>query len=298
MYNICPLCNKEFKYPYLLERHKNNKIPCNKEKYIIECKLCNLIFPCMSKLERHNKSKKHINNYNIHIDNVNININNYNIDIIINSFEKTNLNKLTLNDIENEYYNNIYLEKIFKEFEDEGMIYPSNEYFIHCFSYFIKIFTKLNFNIAYSENHNCRCISFKRIDTNIIEYQILSIDNITNEYTWDIINYNIFIEKFLDLMEDIDKKFNNEKFKKILEYITKYKNKFLLNDNNCKISIENNLLEEYNKFKESRDNTYREMDDEERRRMEYYRELQLEAKQMTLRRRAYENRIKNKQIKF
>ena len=58
----CNLCDKEFKYPYLLERHKNNKIPCNKEKERTECKLCNVNFPCVAKLERHEKSKKHIIN--------------------------------------------------------------------------------------------------------------------------------------------------------------------------------------------------------------------------------------------
>ena len=298
----CNLCDKEFKYPYLLERHKNNKIPCNKKKESTECKLCNINFPCVAKLERHFKSKKHININNIQIAN-NItnnfnNINNYYMDVIMNAFEKTNLNKLSITDIENIYYDNRYLENIFKAFEDEGIVYPSNEYFVHCFNYFIKIFTKLNFNIAYSENHNCRCISFKRIDSNVIEYQILSIDNITNEYTWDVITYNTFIEKFLELMQNIDNKFNSKNFKKILEYINKYKSKFLLNDNACKMQIENTLLEEYNKFKQSRDTINKEVNEEEQRRIEYYRDLKLDAKRMTLVKRAHDNKIKNNQITF
>jgi hypothetical protein len=300
----CELCQKEFEFKVYLKRHKNNKKPCNLiDKY--ECKDCNKIFKFKSKLEEHSKTKNHINNLNIqiannitnNINNINIeNLNNYNIDIIINSFEKTNLNKLTIIDINKEYYDNIYLENIFKVFENEGILYPSNEYFVHCFNYFIKIFTKLNFNIAYSENHNCRCISFKRIDSNVIEYQILSIDNIVNEYTWDVIAYSTFIEKFLELMQNIDKKFNSEKFKKVLEYINKYKSKFLLNDNDCKMQIESNLLEEYNKFKQSRDTISKEVDEEEQRRIEYYRDLKLDAKRMTLAKRAYDMRIKNKQI--
>ena len=30
--SICNICNKDFKYPYLLERHKNRKIPCKSPK--------------------------------------------------------------------------------------------------------------------------------------------------------------------------------------------------------------------------------------------------------------------------
>ena len=183
----CPLCNKCFPSESKLLAHKNRKKPCNMiDKY--ECNDCNKIFKYKSKLEEHNKTKTHITNVtnNIQIAN-NItnnfnNINNYYMDVIMNAFEKTNLNKLSITDIENIYYDNRHLENIFKAFEDEGMVYPSNEYFVHCFNYFIKIFTKLNFNIAYSENHNCRCISFKRINTNVIEYQILSIDNITTNH--------------------------------------------------------------------------------------------------------------------
>jgi hypothetical protein len=294
---ICNLCNKEFKYKSKLEEHKNRKTKCNIIKDNTNCDICHINFNFKSDLERHNKTKKHINNYNIQIAN-NItnnftNINNYNnimnchLDVILNIFEKTNVNKLSITDIENEYYDTKHLDNIFKEFEDEGMVYPSNEYFIYCFNYFIKLFTKLNFNIAYSENHNCRCISFKRIDTNIIEYQILSIDNITNEYTWDIINYNIFIEKFLDLMQNINDRFQNNNLTKVLDYVNKYKSKFLLNDT-CKVKLENNLLDEYNKFKLSKENIHKELDSEELRRFEYYRDLQLEAKKMTLKRNALE----------
>lgn len=299
---ICDLCNKEFKYKSKLEEHKNRKSKCNIIKDNNNCDICNVKFNFKSDLERHNKSKKHITNYNIQItnninnihnigqfNNINVeNLNNYNIDIIINVFEKTNVNKLSNIEIENEYYNTKHLENIFMEFEIENDMYPSNEYFIYCFNYFIKLFTKLNFNIAYSENHNCRCISFKRIDTNVIEYQVLSIDNITNEYTWDIINYNIFIEKFLELMQNINNRFKNNNLTKVLEYVNKYKSKFLLDDM-CKIKLENNLLDEYNKFKQSKEDIHKELDAEELRRFEYYRDLQLEAKKMTLKRNALEN---------
>ena len=97
----CELCNKTFLYKVYLERHKNNKKPCNiVDKY--ECNDCNKIFEYKSKLEEHNKTKTHITNVtnNIQIAN-NItnnfnNINNYYMDVIMNAFEKTNLNKLSI----------------------------------------------------------------------------------------------------------------------------------------------------------------------------------------------------------
>ena len=99
-------------------------------------------------------------------------------------------------------------------------------------------------------------------------------------------------------MQNIYNKFNSKNFKKILDYVNKYKSKFLLNDNACKIQIETTLLEEYNKFKKSRDVINKEVDEEEQRRIEYYRDLELDAKRMTLVKRAYDNRIKNNQIEF
>jgi hypothetical protein len=273
MSNKCNLCKKEFEFPYLLERHKNRKTPCNIHKINYNCDLCNITFEHKSRLDTHNKSKKHINNYTIYIDNST----NYYGDIIMNAFEKTDLSKLNMKDIEN----------IFKFFEFEDMLYPSNKYIYHCFSYFIKIFSKLNFNLAYSQNHICKCINFTKNDINIIDYQILSIDNVTNEYYWDNITFNIFIEKFLELMRNIDNKFNDTNFKKVLEYVNKYK--FLINDDACKIKIETNLLEEYKKFKQSRDVLLKKMDKEEQREIEYFRNLKLDAKRMTLVKRAFDN---------
>jgi hypothetical protein len=244
----CNLCDKIFPSESKLTAHKNRKNPCNTVKQSMECNLCNIKFEHKSHLERHEKSKKHIINYNIHIENLNVTNNNYYGDVtIINAFNETDINILKENDIEDIYNQNNDLINCFKNFEDDD-IYPNNIYFVNCFKYFIKIFTKLNFNLAYSENHNCRCLMFKQINNDMIEYQILTIDNIVKIYGWENINYNIFIEKFIDLMSDIDKKFNNINFKKVLEYVNKYKYKYLLDDNYCKTEIEKSLLEEYNKF--------------------------------------------------
>lgn len=36
----CDLCDKKFEYRSFLERHKNNKNPCNKPKEANNCYLC------------------------------------------------------------------------------------------------------------------------------------------------------------------------------------------------------------------------------------------------------------------
>jgi len=69
--NECELCNMVFEYPYLLERHKNNKKPCNQAKESTECKICKITFPCVAKLKKHLESKKHINNYDKYISDTN-----------------------------------------------------------------------------------------------------------------------------------------------------------------------------------------------------------------------------------
>jgi hypothetical protein len=68
--NKCGLCKKEFEFPYLLERHKNRKTPCNIIKTDFECKVCNISFNHKSRLEAHDLSKKHIQNYNNHIEKI------------------------------------------------------------------------------------------------------------------------------------------------------------------------------------------------------------------------------------
>ena len=296
---ICIKCNKSFNFKSKLEEHNNRKTPCDIKNESYNCTICESKFNHKSLLERHEKSKKHITNYNIHIENLNVTNNNYYGDVtIINAFNETDLNILNeIKDIDDVYYQHNELIKMFEnfEYEDDGM-YPSNQYFVNCFEYFIKIFTKLNFNLAYSENHNCRCLMFKQINTplaNIIEYQILTIDNIMKRYEWENINYNIFIEKFINLMQDIDKKFNNINFKRVLDYVNKYKQHFLSNDDYCKTKIEKSLLEEYNKFIKSKVD----IDEEDRiiskLRNDHMRSLQIIADKMTERLRARDKLLTN-----
>lgn len=77
----CQLCDKEFIHKSAFRRHKNKKFPCNKIKIKnpnLKCILCNVLFSRVSEMIRHDKTKKHINNYylknGIHIYNSNIHI--------------------------------------------------------------------------------------------------------------------------------------------------------------------------------------------------------------------------------
>jgi len=72
---ICNICKKEFASLSKLNRHKNKKIPCTRNKF--ECYKCNKIFSCQQSLSRHRKNCKEeytqkneesINTINIDID--------------------------------------------------------------------------------------------------------------------------------------------------------------------------------------------------------------------------------------
>ena len=259
MFN-CTLCNKSFKFQSKLNEHKNRKIPCNKEKESTECKICNINFPCSAKLERHNNSKKHINNYNIHVENMNItnNTNIFNNTIhnhitVVRGFSETNIDVINMSDfIKLLAYNNKldYYINLFNSDPDD--IYYDSVFIEHVFKLFINIFEKLNFNLAFTENHNCNIFSFTKSSTNFIEYQLLEIDNANKNYFKKCIDYKLFIEEFLNLMKKINLKFNNSDFNFIINYTLKFK-KFILDESrNIKFFIENELLNAYAIFEKSK----------------------------------------------
>jgi hypothetical protein len=272
----CQLCDKEFPSNSKLEAHKNRKIPCNAIKKVIECKVCKSEFPCLAKLERHNKTKKHINIETRYINDnsININIENQNIETlnltqnitIVNGFSETNIDIIELEDIKRLLIYEDYIHNIIKGFTDyPDDIYGDSGYLIHMFKFFIKIFAKLNFNLAYSENHNCMIFSFNKSDSKFIEYQLLEINNTQFNYEKRCIDYKLFIEKFLNLMNRVNDKFQNEledneeyiSTAKTLDFIVKYTNRFtkiLFTSENAKIQIENELLTSYTKFEESKNN--------------------------------------------
>jgi hypothetical protein len=248
----CDLCDKNFNYKALLERHKNNKKPCNIKKVLTDCKICNSSFPCAAKLERHEKSAKHITNYNnIHNgDNININItNNFHIHTPINSFSETCLNIINNSDIEYLLAHDYDVLQIIKD--EDLMTCGDSVYIVYIFKFFIKLFSKLNFNLAYSQNHNCAIFSFFKTHNNYIEYQLLEIDNKNKKYQAQCIKYDLFIEEFINLMKKIDYTFKVEKFKIILDYVIRYK-KMVFSDNS-KTIIENELLRSYNEFISTKD---------------------------------------------
>ena len=251
---ICKLCGKIFNTKFNLDRHKNNrKISCDvKKEAEYNCKYCNVIFKYKSDYNRHEKTKKHITNYNIHIDKVNIE--NFNVNIIcgIKTFSETCLNVLSYNDIEYLLQDDNKLINMLKDIKDDDELYGSSEYIINSFNFFIKIFSKLNFNLAYTKNHNCAIYSFTKLNNNYIEYHLLEIDNINKQYTVEHIEYKKFIEEFINLMVKVNNSFKNDDFKILLDYVKRYDK--MIYSENTQITIENILYSSYSKFKEAKKN--------------------------------------------
>ncbi len=256
----CTLCDKIFASPSKLERHKNRKIPCNAIKESIECNICNSTFPCAAKLERHNNSKKHISNYNVYIENQ-TNNNTINIDnsihltqniTLVNGFSETNIDIIENEDIERLLIYEDEIKRMIKDFtEYPDEIGADSQYIIYIFKFFIKIFAKLNFNLAYSENHNCMIYSFVKSSSNFIEYHLLEIDNTQYNYNKKCIEYKLFIEDFLNLMSRVNDKIQNYELDYVYKYVIRYK-EMLFTSLNAKIQIEDELLTSYNKFEESK----------------------------------------------
>jgi len=243
----CQLCDKFFPSESKLLAHKNRKTPCNKSKSTFNCEICKSNFDHKSHLERHEKSTKHITNYNnIHNgDNININItNNFHIHTPVNSFSETCLNIINNSDIEYLLAHDYEILQIIKD--EDLMTCGDSVYIVAIFKFFIKLFSKLNFNLAYSQNHNCAIFSFFKTHNNYIEYQLLEIDNKNKKYQAQCIKYELFIEEFINLMKKIDYTFKVAKFKIILDYVIRYK-KMVFSDNS-KTIIENELLRSYNEF--------------------------------------------------
>ena len=225
--------------------------------------MVNLHFNYNSDLERHNQTKKHINNYNTQISNtININNGTYNeihihqniVNMNINGFSETNLDVISYSYIENLLECEHQLLNIIKEFKESPEdIYGDSDYLICMFKFFIKIFAKLNFNLAYSENHNCHVYSFNASPTNnYIEYHLIEINNTNQQYYRKFIDYTTFIEEFINLMNRVNKRYYNDHVEYILNYIKRYKRMLLVKDGNVKYIIENELLTSYTEFEESR----------------------------------------------
>ena len=144
------------------------------------------------------------------------------------------------------------IHNIIKCFNDDpDDIYGDSGYLIHIFKFFIKIFAKLNFNLAYSENHNCMIYSFVKSSSNFIEYHLLEIDNTQYNYNKKCIEYKLFIEDFLNLMNRVNNNIDIYELDYVYKYAIRYKT-ILFTSENAKIQIENELLTSYNNFEESK----------------------------------------------
>ena len=95
--------------------------------------------------------------------------------------------------------------------------------------------------------------SFNKSDSKFIEYQLLEINNTQFNYEKKCIDYKLFIEQFLNLMNRVNNKFKNETLDYVYKYVIRYK-KLVFTSENTKIQIENELLTSYTKFEESKNN--------------------------------------------
>lgn len=276
----CDICNKEFEYKAILDRHKNRKTSC-KKKDSYNCDICKSNFKFDCDLKRHEKTKKHIMNItnNIHNgDNItNIhngdNINNIiNLTINMNPFSETDLSNIRpslIRTIASEIYKN-YLD----ENENENRMNNRKINLIFgCFSGLIEVFKHTNFNVAFSDNFNFKILLLFNCSKKLFEYLILEKNTKTNIFEWKQIGYDDFLGEFVYLMNLISKKINCDKFTKILNYLKKN----LIDDEDMKkllkSQIENELDVMYNKFREENNLKPREFGDDNdniKAKMEYY----------------------------
>jgi hypothetical protein len=251
----CDLCNKEFKYESKLNQHKNRKKSCIDNKNEYKCDLCNINFVRPSHQLRHEKTIKHINNYNKNIQN-NVNgdniagdqINNIiNLTLNVKPFLESEL--IGLNNLLNDIVNNLYLEEI----ENKNGIKNMN--IKKLINGLILILEKVNFNISFEENHNCKILlMFPGINKSVYEYLVLEVDPISKKMIWNRLEYKFFIIEIFKLCRKIAKKYENENY---YEYINILQDQIL--DNNLLVYKEyieselNNLYINFNKQQEKKD---------------------------------------------
>ena len=220
----CLNCNKEFKYESKLKEHKNRKIVCNKNQKELECKACNIKFTRLFNKSRHEKTNKHIQNYNKYIQN-NVNgdniagdkINNIiNLTLNVNSFRKTDTSFIRKNIIEDigEY---IYLEIINKKYmADIDKVKK-------LFDEIINILEKLHFNIGIEENHNLKILlMFPGIKKKIYEYLILEINPETKDIIWNSLDYKELMKQLFEHLYNLNNKVKNDNYDKFISFLKRY----------------------------------------------------------------------------
>ena len=269
----CIKCNKEFKYESKLNEHNNRKKSCIENKTEYNCQYCNIDFVRPSHQSRHEKTTKHIKNYNKYIQN-NVNgdniagdqINNIiNLTLNIKPFLESEL--IGLNNLLNSIVNNIYLEEIENKKDIKNMNIQK------LINGLILILEKVNFNVSFGENHNCKILlMFPGINKSVYEYLVLEVDPITKKMIWNRLEYKFFLIEIFKLCRQIGKKYENENYMECIniiqdqildhnilihkEYIESELNKLYINFNknqdkkNREIKIEfNDKLNEYKEYR-------------------------------------------------
>ena len=216
----CTKCNKEFKFDSELIRHKNRKIPCNAPKKEYKCDICNVKFISPAQQKIHEKTKKHITNYNIHINGDYNNVQNgdNNIQNIIhltlntNSFVNTDMSYIgrgIINDI-----GNIYLDTLDNKYLND------NDKTLLLFNEVINILEKLHFNIGIEENHNLKILLvFPALKHSVYENLILEIDQNTKKITWKSVDYQTLLINILDHLLILNQRFKNENYINFVNFL-------------------------------------------------------------------------------
>lgn len=246
----CTKCNKEFNYESELTRHKNRKIPCDKQKNNYNCNLCDVKFKYESDYMRHEKTKKHIKNLHISIhgdhNNTHIGDNIYNniINLTLQTkpFNKTDfgyLRKWIIEDVGND----LYIKTMKKEF-----LCPQEKIRL-LFRGVTEILEHLHFNLTNEDNHNLKILlMFPGFKKPIYEYLILEIEPDTNKITWNTLTYEDFIKELFNHLTRMNETIQNENFEKYIYYLKKY----LIHDeeiaSEMKAFIEEKLNELYINF--------------------------------------------------
>lgn len=246
----CILCNKKFISESKLLIHKNKKSPCNIKTHF-ECRFCDITFEHKSKLETHNLSKLHMNNINI-----------LGVTPKLQTptplwFGETNLDMITLYDLKNilfKYENTIV--KINKIMEKMTADYKYNsELIINVFKIFIEIFTKLEFNLALTEDDNCFIFMLSKSKTDFIIYELLEINNIKHNYFKKRIDFNLYIDDLIILMRKVNRHFFSNQlagglgaFNLMISYAHGCKYNLYNYDHHAKSIIETELLIAYEIF--------------------------------------------------
>ncbi len=237
----CLNCNKEFKYESELIRHKERKILCNTPKKEYKCEICNINFVRLSHKNKHEKTNKHINNYNKINNTINNNMSyqNKNIELEKLNIELQNKNKELQNKLN-------LLENKFNELENKNKeLENKNNELNNKFNLLEKLSNKESNNTEYIYIVHER--TFVKMNANI--YKIGKTKNIKNRlngyskgskllFTIPCINSSI--------MEKIILKYLKEK----TEYIQakEYGNEYFICDlnnliNDIHILVKNNKLE-------------------------------------------------------